>query len=124
MSRSGCRGSGGTRCPGTASASTSVARSQISVYMPSTRAPAQAVGEGLRSLAALGHDLGAIEYFVHGATIAINTVLQRSGAHVALLVTRGFRDILEIQRLRLRHPFDFNSTRARPLVPRSSVYEI
>ena len=93
--------------------------------VPSTRhAPARAVGEGLRALKALDFDVSAIEYFVHGATIAINTVLQRNGAAVALFVTGGFRDVLEIQRLRLLHPFDFNSTRPVPLVPRSHVFEI
>ena len=64
------------------------------------------------------------EYFVHGATIALNTILQRNGSRVALFVTDGFRDILEIQRLRLKHPFDFNSTRPSPLVPRSAVFEV
>lgn len=93
--------------------------------VPSTRqAPADAVGDGLRALRALGHEPATVEYFVHGATIAINTVLQRNGARVALLVTDGFRDLLEIQRLRLTHPFDFNSTRPLPLVPRADVIEI
>jgi N-methylhydantoinase A len=93
--------------------------------VPSTlHAPAEAVGDGLRALKALGLDPASVEYFVHGATIAINTVLQRNGARVALLVTDGFRDLLEIQRLRLAHPFDFNSTRPLPLVPRADVIEL
>lgn len=100
-----------------------VASGAITAYkVPSTRdAPARAVGDGLRALQALGHEPAAVEYFVHGATIAINTVLQRNGARVALMVTEGFRDLLEIQRLRLKHPFDFNSTRPTPLVTRADV---
>src|ERR1043166_2292201 len=94
----------------------------VNYKVPSTRAaPAEAVGHGLRALRDLGVDVAEIEYFVHGATIAVNTVLQRTGARIALLVTEGFRDILEIQRLRLLHPFDFNSTRPAPLVPRARV---
>src|SRR3954465_12572405 len=76
--------------------------------VPSTKpAPARPGGDGLRALRDLGYDPAEIDYFVHGATIAINTVLQRNGARCALFVTAGFRDMLEIQRLRLKHPFDF-----------------
>src|SRR5215212_1714523 len=38
------------------------------------------------------------ETIVHGSTIATNGVLERKGARVGLLVTRGFRDLLELQR--------------------------
>src|SRR3977135_831213 len=34
--------------------------------------------------------------FLHGSTIAINTMLERTGARTALLITEGFRDIYEI----------------------------
>lgn len=34
--------------------------------------------------------------FLHGTTVAINTILERSGARCALLTTQGFRDIYEI----------------------------
>ena len=37
--------------------------------------------------------------FLHGSTIAINTLLERTGAKTALLVTEGFRDIYEIGRV-------------------------
>src|SRR5689334_2870712 len=37
--------------------------------------------------------------FLHGSTIAINTLLERAGARTALLVTEGFRDIYEIGRV-------------------------
>ena len=101
------------------------AQTLIPYKVPSTtHAPAEAVGDGLRALRDLGYAPSAIDYFVHGATIAINTVLQRTGARLALFVTTGFRDILEIQRLRLKHPFDFRSTRPRPLVSRADVFEI
>ena len=36
--------------------------------------------------------------FIHGSTIAINAVLQATGAKTALLTTRGFRDVLEMGR--------------------------
>jgi len=86
---------------------------------------AQGVATGLHELVQReGIDLTEIEYFVHGTTIGLNTVIQRSGANLALLVTAGFRDILEIQRMRLADPVNFNSTRPAPLIPRWQVYEI
>ena len=42
--------------------------------------------------------VGAAEYFLHGTTVGINSLLQRQGAVVGLLATEGFRDILEIRR--------------------------
>jgi N-methylhydantoinase A len=86
---------------------------------------AEGVAVGLREVArGEGIDLSEIEYFVHGTTIGLNTVIQRSGADLALLVTAGFRDILEIQRLRLADPVNFNATRPAPLIPRWRVFEI
>ncbi|HKW94230.1 MAG TPA: hydantoinase/oxoprolinase family protein [Methylomirabilota bacterium] len=87
--------------------------------------PARGVVEGLRELVAeRGLDPAAIGYLVHGATIAINTVIQRNGAALGLLVTRGFGDVLEIQRLRLATPVDFTATRPAPLIPRYRVGEV
>ena len=37
--------------------------------------------------------------FLHGSTIAINTMLERTGARTALLITEGFRDTYEIGRI-------------------------
>jgi N-methylhydantoinase A len=87
--------------------------------------PARGVLDGLKGLtAALGVDPGAIAYLVHGTTIAINTVIQRNGARLGLLVTRGFGDVLELQRLRLASPVNFTATRPEPLIPRYRVGEV
>ncbi len=88
-------------------------------------APAQGVGAGLAALEEIiGLKLHEVEYFVHGTTIGVNAILQRTGAPIALFVTQGFRDILELQRLRLPNPFDFYTERPKPLVPRRHVFEI
>ncbi len=42
--------------------------------------------------------LGGTERFVHGSTVATNTVLEHTWARVGLVTTRGFRDFLEIRR--------------------------
>lgn len=80
-----------------------------------------AIGQA-RSVFAL--DPGGISMLVEGSTIAINTLIQRSGARVGLLVTRGFRDVLELGRLRLPRVNDFYAQRALPLVARARVLEV
>src|SRR5262245_32193751 len=80
-----------------------------------------AVESGLEQLAI---DLREIEIAVHGTTIAVNTLIQRTGARLGLLVTEGFRDVLEIQRLRLPNPLDMYGGRVEPLIPRARVAEV
>jgi N-methylhydantoinase A len=87
--------------------------------------PARGVLEGLlRLVQEQGVDPGEIGYLVHGSTIGVNTVIQRNGARLGLLVTRGFGDVLEIQRLRLANPVNFSATRPAPLIPRDRVGEV
>jgi N-methylhydantoinase A len=86
--------------------------------------PAQGVANGLRLLAEQGIPADRIAYFVHGTTIGVNAIIQRSGAPVALLVTEGFRDVLELARLRLPTPWDFYGQRPRPLIPREHVVPV
>ena len=51
--------------------------------------------------------------FIHGTTMALNTVIERSGARVGFIVTRGYRDILELGRLRLKDPQNFYASAPR-----------
>jgi len=67
---------------------------------------------------------GQISYFVHGTTLAVNTIIQRKGSRTALLVTKGFRDLLNIARHRIPDVFNFMAEVPSPLVPRSLVFEI
>lgn len=62
--------------------------------------------------------------FLHGSTIAINTLLERSGAETALLVTQGFRDVYEIGRINRPDAYNLYFTKHRPLVPRSATFEV
>jgi N-methylhydantoinase A len=56
--------------------------------------------------------------------LALNTLLQRTGARCGLLVTEGFRDVLELQRLRLPDPHGFYADKPRPLIARRHVREV
>src|SRR5690349_24045181 len=53
---------------------------------------------------------------VHGTTVGTNMVIERSGPKLALLTTAGFRDVLNLQRLRLENPLDLFSERPVPLI--------
>jgi N-methylhydantoinase A len=98
----------------------------IGLKVPSTPHEfAEAVRAGLTRLAdEHGIDLREIGTVVHGTTIAVNTLIQRTGARLGLLVTEGFRDVLELQRLRMPNPFDLHGARPLPLIPRARVAEI
>ncbi len=64
-----------------------------------------------------------LDEFLHGTTIAINTVLERKGDKTALLTTEGFRDVYEIARGNRPDAFDIGFQRAEPLVPRHLRFE-
>ena len=66
----------------------------------------------------IGDLLSQCRWFVHGSTIATNTVLERKGAKVGMLTTKGFRDSLEIRRGIRENPWDHRTPFAEPLVPR------
>jgi len=50
------------------------------------------------ALGAGGIDASEVSDLVHGSTVATNAILERKGARVAFVTTRGFRDILFLQR--------------------------
>ena len=65
-----------------------------------------------------------IAYFVHGTTLALNAILTRSGASVALVTTRGFRDVYELARTDRDSNYDLRYRRQQTLVPRRLVFEV
>lgn len=88
-------------------------------------APGAEIEQGLSQLAArYGVSTEAVAHFTHGTTVGINTVIQRNGAKLALLTTRGFEDVLEMARLKIPQIHNLYSRRPDPLVPRDRVYGI
>src|SRR5581483_1107500 len=61
---------------------------------------------------------------VHGTTVATNAVLERRGALTALVTTAGFRDVLELRRLRIPRMYEPFWRKPDPLVPRRLRFEI
>lgn len=94
--------------------------------VPSTPAnPAQAIVNGLRVLRDRhGIDIASLDLFCHGSTVATNALLEGKLPRTALVVTRGFRDVLEIGTMMRPSLFDLRSTKPVPLVPREHVFEI
>ena len=58
-----------------------------------------------------------LDHFVHGSTVAINTVIERKGARTGLLATAGFRHVLDLGRGNIPNSFDLMFETPRPLVP-------
>jgi N-methylhydantoinase A len=66
----------------------------------------------------------AAQLFLHGTTVAINTILERNGARAALLTTQGFRDIYEIGRVNRPESYNLFFQKHVPLIERARRYEI
>lgn len=66
----------------------------------------------------------AVKRLAHGTTVATNSLLERTGARTALLVTEGFRDVLHIGRQTRPDLYDLKASRPAPLVPRRFRREV
>ena len=83
------------------------------------------IAEGLGALIAdLGIAPKAITGIVHATTVATNTILEFKGARTGLLTTAGFRDVLELRRLRVPVLYDLQYDKPMPLVPRRLRLEV
>ena len=67
----------------------------------------------------IGGDLSGVDLFVHGTTVGLNTVVQRTGARVGLITTDGFTDVLEMARGDRKELYNYLWKKPKPLVPRS-----
>ncbi|MGE0803548.1 MAG: hydantoinase/oxoprolinase family protein [Lautropia sp.] len=87
--------------------------------------PADAIIQGLHELAReCDVPLESVVQFGHGTTVGTNALIQRAGAEVALLTTRGFRDLVEIGRQTRPHLYDLHHDNPPPLTPRERRFEV
>ena len=87
--------------------------------------PSNAVINGVLEIVRRGgFSLEDIALIVHGSTVATNAVLTRSGARLAMVTTRGFRDVLQIRRQNRPELYDLRSRRPEGLVVRSHIIEV
>jgi N-methylhydantoinase A len=68
-------------------------------------------------------DAAAVRQLLHGQTLVINTLLERNGARVGLITTKGFRDTLALQRGNRRDIFNLRYHKPEPFVPRHLCLE-
>jgi N-methylhydantoinase A/oxoprolinase/acetone carboxylase beta subunit len=87
--------------------------------------PAAALMRGAGELLqAAGIGFDRLQVVVHSTTLATNAIIERQGARIALLTTKGFRDILEMGREQIYDMHDLHATFPEPLVPRYLRAEI
>jgi N-methylhydantoinase A len=75
-------------------------------------------------LAHVGCAARDVAELIHGTTVATNAILERRGARTGLVTTEGFRDLLEIGRIRLARLYDMDQQRPTPLVRRRWRFEV
>src|SRR5262245_13138965 len=76
------------------------------------------------ALDASGIPISAIEDLAHGSTVATNAVLERKGFPTAFVTTKGFRDILALQRHGRTRIYDLEYQKPTPVVTRSASFEV
>ena len=87
--------------------------------------PSMAVLDGVEVLLArTGVPIGDIESVSHGTTLVTNAVIERKGARIGMLVTKGFRDILDMGLEQRYDLFDLRLRFPEPLAPRHLRREI
>jgi N-methylhydantoinase A/oxoprolinase/acetone carboxylase beta subunit len=95
------------------------------VKVPSTPAdPSEAVARGLGRLSGGEGGGDAPDVLCHGTTVATNALLERRGADVTLVTTRGLGDVIEIARQDRPSLYDVWADRPAALVPRERRLEI
>src|SRR2546428_3044766 len=65
-----------------------------------------------------------IDVLIHGTTIATNALLERRGARIALVTTKGFEDLLWLRRQDRAALYDLARDHPPPLVARSDVVAV
>ena len=87
--------------------------------------PGSEVIEGIKALGVrYGVSPSDVVYFTHGTTVGVNTVIQRKGIRLGLLVTRNFTDVLELARLKMPDMYSLLSVRPEALVTKDRIGEI
>ena len=86
---------------------------------------ADAVVEGVTALLhRRGLAVQDVAEVLHGCTVATNAILEHKGARTALITTQGFRDVLELRRVRVPRLYAPLWKKPPPLVPRRLRYEV
>lgn len=98
----------------------------ITAKVPSTPHDyAEGILVGIRQIAdQLGMAAGSFGQLLHASTIATNAILESKGAKTGLVTTEGFRDVLELRRIRVPRLYEPLYEKPQPLVPRRHRHEV
>src|SRR4051812_8860392 len=99
-------------------------KAQQFVQAKSLTTPAHLVQGIIDCLRKSGIEASAIDELIHGSTIAINTLIERTGAKTALVVTRGTRDVYIIGRGNRPEAYNLLFHKHSPLVSRRLTREV
>ncbi|MFB6395861.1 hydantoinase/oxoprolinase family protein [Polymorphospora lycopeni] len=110
---------GGTFTDAVAMAADGTVRSAKSLSIPGSQDTSV-----LEAVDRIGIGLDSVADFIHGTTTALNALLERSGARLAMVVTSGFRDVYEIGRASRPRMYDIHYHRPPMLLRRRDVYEV
>lgn len=94
--------------------------------LPSTpQDPSKAIMNGIRDLLDK-HSIpnGQVTYLAHGTTVATNALIERKGAETALIVTEGFKDLLEIARQTRPSLYDLFQEKPEPMISGELRFEV
>lgn len=91
----------------------------------SRRQAASSVRDGLRTLLAeTGFSGTEIARLAHGTTLVTNLLVERKGSRIGVITNSGFRDVMEIGRMRRPHLYDLSQRKPEPLVDRLDIAEV
>ena len=65
-----------------------------------------------------------IETIIHGTTVATNSLLEKKGAKTAFVCTKGFTDIIFIQRMNRKHHYDLKWDKPKLPLERRHCFDI
>ncbi len=71
-----------------------------------------------------GIDCNSVDIFVHGTTLGLNALLTRTGADLAIITTKGFRDVYLLGRTDRDPLYDLRYRKPDSLVPRHRIFEV
>lgn len=87
--------------------------------------PSRAIVKGIDDVLSIKHALSAqVAYLAHGTTVGTNALIERKGAVLALITTKGFKDLMEIGNQRRPSLYKLQEQKPCPLIPSGLNYGV
>ena len=86
--------------------------------------PADPCAGVINGIEKTGAELSGVDIFVHGTTLGLNALLTRNGAELAIITTKGFRDVYLLGRTDRDPLYDLKYRKPESLVPRHRIFEV